>query len=252
MTASVLGFDIGVSSIKFARVNTDAGTILGETTSVPLPQPANPRVLLSAIKNSLDTMAWTGPFGVGFPGVVRHGRTLSAAHLDKSFIGHDWLSDLRSLSKAPVALINDADAAGLAEVRFGAARSYSSPNSGTVLLATLGTGIGTALFHGGRLFPNTEFGHLQMGERDAEQWAAGAVRLKEQLDWPEYGRRVDSFLKEMERLVSPDLIVLGGGISENFGLFRPYLTVGCDVVPAALGNNAGLIGAALAVSVIEL
>jgi len=246
MSKTALGFDIGGSSIKFARVDTDTGDLASEASSVLLPNPATPTVLLDTIKTALITLHWTGPFGVGYPGVIRHGRTLSAAHLDKSFIGHDWLSDLRSLSSAPVTLINDADAAGLAEVRYGAARKYSKPDSGTVVVATLGTGIGTALFHGGRLFPNTEFGHMQMGEREAEQWAAGAVRIREQLDWPEYGRRVDLFLQEMERLLSPDLIVLGGGVSENFTSFKPYFTVECDVLPAALGNNAGLIGAALA------
>jgi polyphosphate glucokinase len=119
-----------------------------------------------------------------------------------------------------------------------------------VLVATLGTGIGTALFHGGRLLPNTEFGHMQMGAREAEQWAAGAVRIREKLDWPEFGQRVSLFLQEMDRLVSPDLIVLGGGVSENFAQFQPYLRASCPISNAQLGNNAGLIGAALAVGLL--
>jgi polyphosphate glucokinase len=246
MGTSLLGFDIGGSSIKFAVVDTHTGKIAGEVSTILLPQPATPEALLAIIRDALHNLAWSGPFGVGYPGVIRDDRTLSAAHMDKSFIGHRWLDDLRTLSSKSVALINDADAAGLAEVRFGAARDYSQPNSGTVLVATLGTGIGTAFFHGGRLFPNTEFGHIQMGDREAEQWAAGAVRVREQLEWPDYGQRVNLFLQEMERLLSPDLIVLGGGVSENFELFRPYLQVSCEVAPALLGNTAGLIGAALA------
>ena len=247
MAELVLGFDIGGSSIKFAPVNTQTGIIEGEAQTVLLPQPATPQALLVAISAGLQSLNWTGPFGVGYPGVIKGGRTLSAAHLDKSFLGLDWLSDLRTLSPALVALINDADAAGLAEVRFGGARTFASPQSGTVLVATLGTGIGTALFHGGRLFPNTEFGHMQMGAREAEQWAAGAVRIREQLDWPAYGQRVSLFLQQMDRLVSPDLIVLGGGVSENFAQFQPYLRASCPITNATLGNNAGLIGAALAV-----
>ena len=248
MTQFVLGFDIGGSLIKYAVVDIDSGETQEEPIQVPLPQPATPLALLTEIKTALAQLGWNGPFGVGYPGVVKNGHTLTGAHVDQTFLGHDWLSDLRSLTSAPVALLNDADAAGLAEIRFGAARGYATPNSGTVLLVTLGTGIGTALFHGGRLVPNTEFGHMQMGEREAEDWAAGSVRVKEQLDWPAYGARVSLFLREMEKLLSPDLIVLGGGISENFTLFRPYLGVRCPVAAAELGNRAGLIGAALAVS----
>lgn len=250
MAELILGFDIGGSSIKFAQVDIQTGDIDGEPQTVPLPQPATPQALLEAVREGVRMFAPSGPFGVGYPGVIKNGRTLSAAHLDKSFLGYDWLSDLRSLSPAPVALINDADAAGLAEIKFGAAREFSSPQAGTVLVATLGTGIGTALFHGGRLLPNTEFGHMQMGAREAEQWAAAAVRIREKLDWPEYGQRVSLFLQEMDRLISPDLIVLGGGVSENFDQFQPFIRVNCPITNATLGNTAGLIGAALAVGLV--
>jgi len=251
MARQVLGIDIGGSFIKFAPVDVDSGQTLVEPAEITLPQPATPDRMLEAVRSLIRSLKWFGPIGVGYPGVIKHGLTMTAAHMDSSFIGHDWLSDLRKLTSEPVALINDADAAGLAEVRFGAARDYSSRESGTVLVVTLGTGIGTALFTGGRLLPNTEFGHMQMGEREAEEWAAASVRVRENLDWPDYGSRVNRFLCEMDRLVSPDLIVIGGGISENFAKFRAHIKVACPVVAAQLGNRAGLIGAALATSLAE-
>ena len=252
MAQAVLGIDIGGSFIKFAPVDVDAGVSIVEPAEIPLPKPATPEKLFAAIRSIMKSLKWSGPIGVGYPGVVKHGRTLSAAHMDSSFIGHDWLSDLQKLTADPVALINDADAAGLAEVRFGAARDFSAPGSGTVLVITLGTGIGSALFVGGQLLPNTEFGHMQMGEREAEEWAAASVRIKENLDWPDYGKRVNLFLCGTDRLISPDFIVIGGGISENFDKFRAHIKVACPVVAAQLGNRAGLIGAALAVDMISL
>jgi len=252
MAQAVLGIDIGGSFIKFAPVDVNRGETLSEPAQIDPPQPATPEKLSAAIRSIMKSLKWSGPIGVGYPGVVKHGRTMSAAHMDSSFIGHDWLRDLRELTKKPIGLINDADAAGLAEVHFGAARDYSSRESGTVLVVTLGTGIGTALFVGGRLLPNTEFGHMSMGEREAEQCAAASVRIKNNLDWPDFGQRVNLFLREMDRLLSPDLIVIGGGISENFGKFRAHIKVACPVVAAQLGNRAGLIGAALAVDMISL
>jgi polyphosphate glucokinase len=246
MARSALGIDIGGSFIKFAPVDVDTGETLVEPAEIPLPQPATPAKLSEAIGALTKSLKWSGSIGVGYPGVIKHGRTMSAAHMDSSFIGRDWLTDLKTLTKESVGLINDADAAGLAEVRFGAAKDFASPDSGTALVITLGTGIGSALFVGGRLLPNTEFGHMQMGEREAEDWAAAAVRIKEALDWPDYGKRVNLFLREMDKLVSPDLIVVGGGISENFSKFRAHIKVTCPVVTAQLGNRAGLIGAALA------
>lgn len=251
MAQSVLGIDIGGSFIKFASVDVDSGQTLVEPAEIALPQPATPAKLSDAISSLMKSIKWSGPIGVGYPGVIKRGCTMTAAHMDSSFIGHEWLGDLRKLTTDPVALINDADAAGLAEVRFGAARDFSTPDSGTALVITLGTGIGTALFAGGRLLPNTEFGHMQMGEREAEEWAAASIRVKEGLDWPDYGNRVNRFLCEMDKLVSPDLIVIGGGISENFAKFRAHIKVACPVVAAQLGNRAGLIGAALATSLAE-
>jgi polyphosphate glucokinase len=184
--------------------------------------------------------------GLGYPGVIKQGVTLTAAHLDEGFIGIDWYSRVRQLSPSTVALLNDADAAGLAEINFGAGRPYNHDRAGTLLMITLGTGIGSAVFCGGRLLPNTEFGHMMLGEQEAEDLAAASVRVGENLNWAAYGRRVDRFLREIARLIAPDRIVIGGGISENFDNFRRYLTINTTVVPAQLKNTAGVIGAAWA------
>jgi len=239
-----LGCDIGGSSVKSAIVDTDTALLLSEPIVTRLPDKPTPDTLGECLAAIIRNHSWTGPLGIGYPGVVKRGITLTAAHVDDSFIGIDWYSQVRRLTPGPVALINDADAAGLAEMQFGAGRACRDQGDTTVLMATLGSGIGTALFHGGRLVPNTEFGHMFVGEQEAEEIAAGAVFTRLQLDWPEYGRRVDRFLREVGKLVSPDLIIIGGGISENFERFQPYLTVNIPVVPAVFKNAAGLIGAA--------
>ncbi len=243
----VLGFDIGGSAIKAGQVDTADGRLLAEPENIPLPRFPNPSEVLDRINSIVRGLNWTGPIGVGYPGVIKAGRTLSAAHMDDSWSGFDFLPHLRSLTPSAVAIINDADAAGLAEMRFGAGQDRNRPDGGTVLVVTLGTGIGTAFFHGGRLFPNTEFGHVEIGGFEAEDRAAAVVRVSQKLDWQTWGGRVNRYLEEMNKLISPDKIVLGGGVSENFSHFKTYLTVGVPVVPAVLGNAAGLVGAALAV-----
>ena len=247
MTQPVLGIDIGGSALKFAPVDTDTGQLTAPAQKLTLPQPATVAVLLESVRECRSIFNTTNSFGVGFPGVVRNGQILMAPHVDQSFVGHDWLTDLKALTKSPIALLNDADAAALAEVRFGAGSNHTKkPISGTVLLLTLGTGIGSALIRDGFLFPNTEFGHLLLGDIEAEDLAAATVRTRQNLSWDEYGTRLNRFLLEMERLLTPDLIIIGGGISENFKRFQTSLHLNTDVVPASLGNNAGLIGAALA------
>jgi polyphosphate glucokinase len=242
-----VGFDIGGSAIKAGLVDLNSGRLQNEVAIMPLPQPARPDVLLNCIHKHLKKLNWDGPFGVGYPGVVKDGQIRSAAHVDTRFIGLDWLTQLRELTKGHVALINDADAAGLAEMKFGvgALDQYQDVRNKTVLLITFGTGIGTALFRDGVLVPNTEFGHLQLGDSEAEEQAAAAVRVKENLSWSEYGGRVDRFLAEMDRLLSPDLIIIGGGISENYDKFGAHLHPQAALAPAKMGNQAGLIGAAL-------
>lgn len=241
-----LGFDIGGSSIKTAPVDIDTGKLLSPPQSLILPEPTTPPSVLSTIRSHLDKLNWASPFGVGFPGVVSRGRTITACHMGTGWIGHDFLSDLNNLSSHPVALLNDADAAGIAEMFFGAGKDMNQSQGGTVLLLTLGTGIGSALFRSGMLFPNTELGHIELNGTDAENTAAASVRTEMNLDWPEWGKRVNRYLEEMEKLLTPDRIIIGGGVSENFKRFQPYLNTRAELVPAKFTNNAGLIGAALA------
>ena len=242
----VLAFDIGGSSIKTAIVDTSTGQLVSEPHSLVLPQPPNPQNLLTTLAAEMEGIGRPMPIGVGYPGVIVEGVTLSAAHMDKSFIGYNLLDSLHRLTDQPVGLINDADAAGLAEMAFGAGKDLNHPDAATVLMLTLGTGIGSAFFHGGKLFPNTEFGHIELEGGDAEDWAAASVRTREKLDWPQWCERLNRYLTEMEKLVSPVRIILGGGVSENFELFRSYLKSRAEIRVAALGNSAGVIGAALA------
>lgn len=244
--SQALGCDIGGSSVKSAVVETATATLVTEPIITRLVERPTPSTLIECLAGIVRSHNWTGPLGIGYPGVIKMGITLSAAHVDDSFIGIDWYSRVNLLSPGPVVLLNDADAAGLAEMQFGAGRSYNHTGSGTVLMSTFGSGIGTALFHGGRLVPNSEFGHMIVGNEEAEEFAAGAVFTRLELDWSEYGRRVDRFLRAVGKLVSPDLIIIGGGISENFELFGRYLTVNIPTVPAVFKNTAGLVGAAWA------
>lgn len=273
MNQPVLGIDIGGSSLKFGPVDTNTGQLTTPAQSLSLPQPATATALLESVRECRSIFGTTKSFGVGFPGVVQNGVIQFAPHVDQSLVGRDWLTDLKSLTDSqslsgsqslgdsqsltdsPVVLLNDADAATLAEMQFGAgSQPGQGPIDGTVLLFTLGTGIGSALVRDGCLFPNTEFGHLLLDDTEAEglieaeDLAAALVRTREDLSWAEYGVRLNRFLTEMERLLAPDRIIIGGGISENFSHFAPYLRLKAEVVPTALGNTAGLIGAALAAS----
>jgi polyphosphate glucokinase len=243
MADQALGIDIGGSSLKYGQVEVISGRLIGVSDSIDLVLQATPAQLLEAIREARSRLNWTGPIGIGYPGVVKQGCTLTAAHLDDSFLGLDWLAQLKSALGDGIALLNDADAAGLAELHFGAG---AGSNGGSVLLVTLGTGIGTAFFCNGKLFPNTEFGHMLLGDIEAEDLAAGSVKVREGLSWEEFGARLTRFFREMERLIAPDLIIVGGGISENFDRFQPFLDIKCRTVAARLGNDAGLIGAALA------
>jgi len=246
--AQVFGFDIGGSSIKAAPVDIDNGELSSPPQTLPLPEPTTPRTVLSIIGNHLENMKWQRAFGVGYPGVVDQGRTLTGCHMDAGWKGHDFLAQLQKLSPGPVALLNDADAAGLAEMHFGAGRDMNRASGGSVLMITLGTGIGTAIFRGGVLYPNTELGHIELDGADAEDTAAASVRTRLNLDWPEWGDRVNRYLQEMERLLTPDLIIIGGGVSEKFDMFQSHLKTRAEIRVAQLTNSAGLVGAALAAS----
>lgn len=238
----VLGVDIGGSGIKGAPVDVESGELLVERIRIPTPQPSTP----DAVANVVIDLAGSfpdvgGAVGCTFPAVVKRGVTLTAANVDQAWIGFDADAFFTESLGRDVHLVNDADAAGVAEIRFGAAQG----RDGVVLLVTLGTGLGTALFVDGVLVPNTELGHISLRGMDAEDYASERVRIEEDLSWKRYAARLDEFLAAMEAFVNPDLIVLGGGGSKKADRFLPLLNRTCEVVPAELRNAAGIVGAAV-------
>ena len=242
MGAIAFGVDVGGSSIKYAPVDTASGGLQADLASVPTPQPAGATQLVAAITGLAAGAPRGAALGVALPSVIRFGTVYTAANLDPSLIGLDIEAVLRASTGRTVACLNDADAAGLAEVRLGAARGAT----GTVMVLTFGTGIGSALFIDGRLVPNTELGHLQMGGAEAEQRASARARTAEHLDWPGWAARVNEYLELINGLFWPELIVLGGGVSEEFDRFGPLLRSRAPVRVAQLGAAAGVVGAAMA------
>jgi polyphosphate glucokinase len=239
----VLGIDIGGSGIKAAPVDVSAGTLTAERVKVATPRPALPEPIADAVAGLAAGFSWTGPAGITFPGVVIGGVIHSAANLDPAWLGLDAVALFGGATGLPVTVLNDADAAGLAEMKFGAGRG----EQGTVLVLTFGTGIGSALFTGGRLVPNTELGHIEIHGEDAEKRTSEHAREVHDLSWGKWAGRVGDYLQHLEALLSPDLFIIGGGISRQSDKFIPRLTgLRARVVPAALHNDAGIVGAAMA------
>jgi polyphosphate glucokinase len=241
--AHVLGIDIGGTGVKAAPVDTTSGQLVAERQKIATPQPATPDAVMKVVTQLVHSFSWKGAAGITFPGVVVDGVIHTAANLDPSWIGVDAATRFAKDTGLTVTVLNDADAAGIAEVRFGAGKG----EHGTVLLLTLGTGIGSALFIDGILVPNTEFGHIQIRGKDAEKRASEQVREEHDLSWGQWAGRVDEYLEEMEALLSPSLIIIGGGVSKKSDKFLPLLNdLRAKVVPAALLNDAGIVGAAMA------
>jgi polyphosphate glucokinase len=242
MVRSVLGIDVGGSSIKGGLVDIEAGLLQGKLVSVATPRPAAPEPVMQAVANLAATMSLTQTAGVAFPSVVQGGKARTAAHIDPAWIDIDGAAlATRALGRRAV-FLNDADAAGLAEMRWGAGRGLK----GVVIMLTFGTGIGTALFADGKLFPNTELGHLELNGIDAEEWASARIRTQLGLDWPAWIERVNAYLKRMQALFWPDVFILGGAVSERFEEFAPHLHSAAQIRPAQFAGQAGVIGAALA------
>ena len=239
---NVFGIDIGGSGIKGAPVDTASGELVEERVRIKTPKPATPEAIVETTVRVVSEAGWQGPVGCGFPAVVKGGVLQTAANVDKAAIGFDLRAALERELGTKVSVVNDADAAGLAEMRWGAGRE----NDGVVLMLTLGTGIGTSLFVGGRLLPNTELGHSEVRGKDAEHRAADSARKRDDLNWKEYAERLDEYLHTIEDLLWPDLIVVGGGISKKSDKYFPHLTTRTKVVRAEMQNNAGIAGAALA------
>jgi polyphosphate glucokinase len=238
----ILGIDIGGSGIKGAPVNISSGEMLAPRYRIPTPQPAKPETMAEVVAQVAKNFDWHGPIGCGFPAVIRNGVAYTAANVSKKWIGTDVASLFASATGCPVCVVNDADAAGLAEMTFGAGRG----RTGMVLIVTVGTGIGTALFTDGHLVPNTELGHIELQGQDAETYASDAARKREQLSLKKWARRFNLYLNALEKLLWPDLIILGGGISKECEAFLPEIQVQAEIVPAQMLNEAGMIGAALA------
>lgn len=242
----VLGIDVGGTGIKAGVVDIAQGKLLTGTEKIPTPQPATPAGIFSAIEQILEKFHWDGPIGCGFPAIVKKGVTRSAANIDREWIGYDALGQLKKLTSHPVNIINDADAAGLAEMRFGAGKPFNHERGGVVLMITLGTGIGSALFVNGNLLPNSELGHIEIDGVEAEKNAATVIRERNGWSWEEWGRRVNRYLQTLEFLLSPDVIIVGGGVSESNEKFFPFLNLQACLLAAKMGNDAGIVGAALA------
>ena len=238
-----LGIDIGGSGIKAAPVDVATGQLLTERQKIPTPRPARPDVVADVVKQLATAFGWSGPVGITFPGVVTDGEIRTAANLDPAWIGVDAGALFGKAAGNPVRVLNDADAAGVAEMTFGAGVG----ENGTVLMLTFGTGIGSALFTGSVLVPNTEFGHIEIHGTDAEKRASERAKELHDLSWGKWAGRVDEYLRHMEALLSPHLIIVGGGISKEADKWVPRLTgIRARIVPAVLLNNAGIVGAAMA------
>lgn len=241
-----MGLDIGGSGVKAAVVDVGRGKLVSQRVRLETPRPATPEAVLGIAARIRRKLDWNGPVGCGFPGSFRDGKVVFAPNLDPSWIGRDLAAELRrGLGVERLAIGNDADAAGLAEIRLGAGRGVT----GTVVLVTLGTGVGTAVFHDGVLLPGTELGHLEMDGREAESIASERAKKRNSWSWKQWGREVDRYLAHLEHLLGVDLFILGGGASRKADRFIGQLeAVRSKVVVAQMGNLAGIVGAALLVA----
>jgi polyphosphate glucokinase len=236
------GVDIGGSGIKGCVVDLDLGVLAGERVRIETPQPSKPDLVCDVVARIVDSFGWQDRIGVTFPGVMKGGVAFTAANVHKSWIGTNLAAMLAEHIPGEVQTLNDADAAGIAEMRYGAGRDQR----GVVLMLTFGTGIGSALFVDGVLVPNTEFGHIEVDGDDGEKHASAAVRERENLTYHEWAKRVDRYLGALEKALWPDLIIVGGGVSKKADKWVPLLTTRTPIAPAERQNDAGIVGAALA------
>ncbi|PID89518.1 MAG: polyphosphate glucokinase [Bacteroidia bacterium] len=240
----VLGIDIGGSGIKGAIVDTKKGKLIAERHRIPTPELSTPENVAEVVRKIVKHFNWKGPIGCGFPAVIQGGVAKTASNVDKKWIGTNVNTLFSVATSCPVKVINDADAAGYAEMEYGAGKNAE----GVVLLVTIGTGIGTALFANKTLVPNTELGHIEMNGKEAERQASDAVRKKLKLKWKNWAVIFDEYLLTIEKLLWPDLIIIGGGASKKKDKFFKYLSCKAKITEAQLLNNAGIIGAAVAAS----
>jgi polyphosphate glucokinase len=239
------GIDIGGSGIKGALVDLEKGELIGDRLRIDTPRPATPEAIADVVAKVVRHFAWDGPVGITLPAVIKKGVAYTAANIDPSWIGTDadaLFADRLDRGVENIAMLNDADAAGMAEIRFG----DPIARHGVTTLLTFGTGIGSAVFQDGKLVPNTEFGHLEVDGHDAEKKAAASVKDNEGLSYPHWAKRVNRYLTVLENLIWPDLFIVGGGVSKKADRWVPLLDIRTKVVVASLQNNAGIVGAAAA------
>ncbi len=239
-----LGIDIGGSGIKGATVDDLTGELVGERVRIETPYPSTPENCAQVVRELVQQFNYSGAVGITFPSVVKQGVTYTAANVDKSWIRFDAATLLKKVTGLPVVILNDADAAGMAEVAHGAGKDVP----GVVAMFTFGTGIGSAFFSDGVLLPNTEFGHMLIRGKDAEKRASAKAKEDKGLSWKQWAKRVNEFLVEIDKLFSPDLIIFGGGISKKFDKYEKFLESQAKIVPAKYLNDAGIVGAAMAAS----
>ncbi len=238
---NILGIDIGGSALTGAPVDTNTGELLAKRHRIATPEALAPKEMAAAIAQLAGHFNWKGPIGIGFPGVVHGSVIRTSANLHKDFIGLDAGKLFSKVAGVPVSLINDADAAGVAEARFGAGKK----RTGTVLLLTFGTGVGSALFVDGKLYPNSEFGHLKIKGKSAERFVSAAARERKGLSFKKWAHHVSDYLNQLEDVLWPELIIVGGGVSADHKKWFKYLKLRTPIVPAAFLNEAGIVGAAL-------
>lgn len=238
----LLGLDVGGSSVKGGLVDVASGRLSGELVTVPTPRPAIPQAVIQTITALAQQLSAQGPVGFALPSVITRGVVRTAAHIDASWLGANAVQLLHESLGRPVVCLNDADAAGIAEMSCGAGRD----TPGTVVMLTFGTGIGSAVFRDGRLVPNTEFGHLELHGGDAEEWASARIRTQLGLDFAAWIPRVNEYLARLHALLWPDVYILGGAVSEHFDQFSKLLQSRAEIRPAQFAGQSGVIGAALA------
>lgn len=239
----LLGIDIGGSGIKGAIVDIEKGEFVGERHRIDTPQPAKPDPVAKVVAEIVKHFDYSGPIGITFPSIMQNGVALTAANVDDDFIGVNISELIQNETGLPTITLNDADAAGIAEVEFGAGKGHQ----GSVIVLTLGTGIGSAMFRRGILYPNSELGHIFIKKGiEAENFASGRIRDEQDLSWKKWGKRVNEVFQHIDFIFSPDLIIVGGGVSKKYEKYFPYIKIKADLVPAELRNDAGIIGAAMA------
>lgn len=238
----ILGIDVGGSGIKGAPVDVRTGELAGERFRIKTPDPATPDAVTTTIAAVAKHFDWTGKIGVGFPAVIKEGTAYTAANIDPAWIGTNGQALVAAKTGCAVTMLNDADAAGLAEIRFGAGRGIG----GTVMMVTLGTGIGTGMYRNGALVPNTELGHIIIRGKDAETRASAGARERKGYSWEKWGKHLSEYFHEIERLLWPDLFIVGGGVSDEWENLAPFIKITTTIVPATMFNLAGIVGAALA------